>query len=424
MLLPLVFMAQTPAVGPLSIGDTVPDILLSNIINHSNNSISLRDLKKPVILDFFATHCGGCIAALPHLDKLNQDREDALQVIVVSNESKEKVQNFLQRNPNVKNNRLPFVTGDTLLYRLFPHQSIPHEVWINAQGVVTAITRAEYVTEENVEKFINGKQLHLPLKSGIGIYDPANPLAALANENQVPFAFQSTLTGYINNAGQGIYGSVIMEDSAYRKFYFINSSFLSICRQLWQNAFMPNRFILHVRDSSGLINQKRNAANDWPLRNTFCYEIVVPAGTPVNRVREQVLSDFSRHLNLTASVKEVNMTCYILMFDSSAAKMNPVSDGGRPASKLFGKINEPKYLRNGLITRLITAMNSGTFGNGQSIIIDESGISRPVDLELGPVDVKNADDIKRALHPYGFTIVRGYRKLKMVVIEDLNNKTN
>lgn len=47
---------------PLSIGDTVPDLLFDNLLNHSAPTVRLSGFRgKLVILDFWATWCTACL---------------------------------------------------------------------------------------------------------------------------------------------------------------------------------------------------------------------------------------------------------------------------------------------------------------------------------------------------------------------------
>ena len=85
MLLPILSGAQSPPIKALTIGDTVPDITITNVYNYPASTIHLSDLKgKLVILDFWSTWCGACIEAFPKMEKLQKEFGDQLQVILVN----------------------------------------------------------------------------------------------------------------------------------------------------------------------------------------------------------------------------------------------------------------------------------------------------------------------------------------------------
>src|SRR3569623_31768 len=84
MLLPLLSGAQSQ-VKALHIGDTVPNVTLTNVYNYPSSTIQLSDLKgKLVILDFWAVWCTGCVQAVPKLDFLEKHFKKKLQVILVN----------------------------------------------------------------------------------------------------------------------------------------------------------------------------------------------------------------------------------------------------------------------------------------------------------------------------------------------------
>jgi thiol-disulfide isomerase/thioredoxin len=185
MLLPILAGAQSPPVKALSIGDAVPDITINHIVNYKTTFFKTKDIKKPLLLDFFATWWSGCIGALPYFNRLQQELKDSLQVMVVCSEPESKIKRLLQNNPLLKNISLPFITSDTILYNLFPHHAIPHEVWISREGIVKAITIPEYVNKENLQKLVAGRPLHLPVKIDEQRYDPSLSLAIYAIKNKL-----------------------------------------------------------------------------------------------------------------------------------------------------------------------------------------------------------------------------------------------
>jgi thiol-disulfide isomerase/thioredoxin/outer membrane lipoprotein-sorting protein len=78
------------------IGLPAPDFTLQDM---EGNNITLSELRGNVILlDFWATWCGPCIAAMPHIDKLHQDYKDQPVRILAINqrEEREKVEPFLR----------------------------------------------------------------------------------------------------------------------------------------------------------------------------------------------------------------------------------------------------------------------------------------------------------------------------------------
>jgi thiol-disulfide isomerase/thioredoxin len=176
MLLSMLCGAQSPPIKALTIGDSVPDITLNNMINYKTTSARLSDFRgKLLILDFWATWCGSCIVGLPKLDSLQKKFPGELQIILITNEgSDSKVENenkvrgfFRKWEAKTKGSfSLPSTmeTSDSLL-QLFSHIFIPHYVWIGPKGNVIAITTAEEITASNIKAAINGDTHRMTLKS-------------------------------------------------------------------------------------------------------------------------------------------------------------------------------------------------------------------------------------------------------------------
>ncbi|MGV3528115.1 MAG: TlpA family protein disulfide reductase [Flavisolibacter sp.] len=153
---------DTPAaIKPLTIGDTVPDVVLENIINYSSPEARVSDFNgKVLLLDFWASWCGPCLKKLPGLDALQRKHAANLQVLLVSRKSSidtyERLCTFFEtkRTPSGENYILPDVVGDATLGQLFPHKSIPYMVVIDTAGTVKAFLSGDDLTLERIQSFL------------------------------------------------------------------------------------------------------------------------------------------------------------------------------------------------------------------------------------------------------------------------------
>lgn len=160
----------------LTIGDTIPDIEITNVINYKTTSIKLSNFRgKLLILDFWAIWCSGCINGFSKLDSFQKKFPDQLQVMLINDEGErssienEKKTKAFFTNLKSKTNGL-FALPSSLkrvevLNQLFPHIYIPHYVWISSQGKVIAVTSSEEVTEINIRAAINRIPNKMPLKT-------------------------------------------------------------------------------------------------------------------------------------------------------------------------------------------------------------------------------------------------------------------
>jgi thiol-disulfide isomerase/thioredoxin len=158
---------------PLNVGDTIPYIILTDVINFPVSKIQLPDTKTNLtILDFWATWCASCIKNFPKLDSFQTSFSGQLQVILVNNtkstgNNSQQVTEFISnRKQTIKALQRLTVYTDTaaLLKQLFPHKLLPHYVWISPSGTILAITSSAALTKENILLAISGKPLPIPPK--------------------------------------------------------------------------------------------------------------------------------------------------------------------------------------------------------------------------------------------------------------------
>src|SRR5690606_11737241 len=117
------------------------------ILNHPAGKSTVGEYRgKWLLLDFWATYCPACINAMPHLWKIQEKFDEDLTILLVSPEKSDRIQLLLEKSPIARGAAFPVVAEDTRLHRLFPHRIIPHEVWIDPDGVVRAITDHHQVT--------------------------------------------------------------------------------------------------------------------------------------------------------------------------------------------------------------------------------------------------------------------------------------
>lgn len=169
--LPHRVIAQNLEIVPFQIGERVPDLPLKNMINYKDSAATLSSFgDKLIILDFWHTRCGTCIALFPLEDSLQKRFSKQLQFILVTAENKNVTGSFLD-NWNRKHHdslTIPVIAEDILLNKMFRHRYNPHYVWIASDGRLLAQTGEEFVNESiisQVIKSIADKQSYLKNKT-------------------------------------------------------------------------------------------------------------------------------------------------------------------------------------------------------------------------------------------------------------------
>ncbi len=148
--------------GP-QIGDPPPALTLTKTIQGlPAANLNWERLKgKVVVLEFWATWCGPCVAAIPHLNDLAEQFKDKPVVFIsVSSENEEVVRTFLKNHP------VRFTVGlddYEALNKAFHVMGIPHAVIVDSTGHIAAIAHPTDIKPANLEEVLAGKKCSLPL---------------------------------------------------------------------------------------------------------------------------------------------------------------------------------------------------------------------------------------------------------------------
>jgi len=147
--------------GP-KIGDFPPTLTLSKTIQGPPAAeLDWDKLKgRVVVLEFWATWCGPCIKAIPHLNDLaEQFKNKPVVFISVTSENEDVVRPFLKNRP-----MQAWVGLDDyeVLNKAFHVKGVPHAVIIDASGHIAAIVHPADIKPENLEEVLAGKKSTLP----------------------------------------------------------------------------------------------------------------------------------------------------------------------------------------------------------------------------------------------------------------------
>lgn len=148
-------------INPLLLQQQIPQATLDGNFevigaNGKVQPIKLSATKsKLIILDFWATWCTACLQKFAHLDSLSTQFKGQAQIILVNanikGDTEAKIQNRL------KGYGLKSIIRDNTLKALFPHEFIPHYVWLDEKGMFLALTNADMVNERTIASYLNKK---------------------------------------------------------------------------------------------------------------------------------------------------------------------------------------------------------------------------------------------------------------------------
>ncbi len=153
--------AQSNISKPLYTGDRLPDIVFTQVLNHTYTKATLSDFqqnsKKLLLLDFWNTTCIPCIKSFKKLDSLQQVFKQALQILLITPEDSNIVKATIERWEKANNQklRIPVITNDTLLQQYIHKRYNPHYAWITPDNVLIAQTSSSFVTAEILKTYLS-----------------------------------------------------------------------------------------------------------------------------------------------------------------------------------------------------------------------------------------------------------------------------
>ena len=125
------------SIGRLKVGEPAPDFALQDL---AGRRVALEEFrgKKVVVLDFWATWCAPCRAAMPGLQALHDDLQDKGVALVSVNQSEEadRVRSFMERK---KYTLTTVLDSDGAVGRQYGVRALPTLVVIDKQGTVRRI---------------------------------------------------------------------------------------------------------------------------------------------------------------------------------------------------------------------------------------------------------------------------------------------
>jgi uncharacterized protein (TIGR03435 family) len=123
---------------------------------------------KVVVLEFWSTGCGPCVAEIPHLNEMVDEFKDKpVQFVAVTDDSEKVIKRFLKKTP-IKGwiGLGPEAgMGEGAPYKLY---AIPHTVLIDVHGRISAIADPFMITSNVIQECLDGGPGAFPTGKGSG----------------------------------------------------------------------------------------------------------------------------------------------------------------------------------------------------------------------------------------------------------------
>ncbi|HET7119592.1 MAG TPA: redoxin domain-containing protein [Hanamia sp.] len=431
--------AQSSEIRPLIKGQKVPNLHLSLHIGDSTYTTDLYDLKKKLILfDFWGIFCSSCIAQMPHLQKLQEEFGENIQIIIVTKNSKNEIDKLFKRinghvSPEITYaaKHLPFIVEDTLLCFLFPHVGIPAHVWLDSAKILKGIAYDNSTTAENIHAFLIGKRVRLDEMSMAEI-DTSNPLSWIYGDNE--FLDQIKYYSFIfsrlkhKNGGDGEVTPLI--DSATNKIVglsCVNMSIEDLYKLSWFHYKSPNigilnsKILLEVKNKEKFYPPKKNSEYfDWADTSLFSYAIKLPLKN-ADEIYNSMQQDLDSYFHYRSKFEYRKIRCLTLKRISNEDKI--MTKGLKSKQELVVRSNEVHLnIQNTPMSYLFSRIESVIIYKDSYIpFFDETKYKRNIDINLPwSDDIKNISipTLRSSLRKYGLDLVEEYKILRMIVISD------
>lgn len=393
----------------LTVGDTVPEILIRNIINDKIKSAKLSDYKnKLLILDFGGTSCGQCVLALPGLDSLQQIFGEKIKILPVTYENEGVVRKFYKTNRHAKLTTLPSVVEDTILNKTFKHYSIPFEVWIY-KGVIIALTDDKYVTKKNIDLILQGKRPDWPVVMDHDLYDPKRGVfSQTVPDNSI--RSYSILSAFKRGFHYPpLISSILDTNTRIRTNTVFNrgieETFLALMNRTGKR-FKRNRVVYKVDHPDRYRYQKASDPEIvWYEKNAVFYESrVCDSGQGDAHAYHAMMNDLSRLLNIRVYVDSLNIKCLELVPAKTIEAIRPI------------KTHMKKHVLTGNISvdRIVPDAN---YFPDYPPMFNETGRTDRIVFDYDSWNDLNA--YKLELKKHGIDLVEKMKRIEMVVIEEI-----
>jgi len=438
----MIFTSSTNAqqTKPLQIGDTISNLQIKGLLNHPD--VRLKDLYKNriLIINFWATWCAPCIKEMRLLDSLKQKYPSKFEILLVTRESENTVQKFINKQPPGFASHLTIVLADTVLNNLFPKRTIPHNIWIDKNGIIKAITSSDEITAQNILNFNTEMTSKFRVKKEILNFDATKEFH-LADTN---FFYRSIITPHIPVGNGGVLGGAA-EGLAYQRFFQWNASITSLFHSAYSlynqspsGVWRKNLIEVHTKDSLRLFypNQdlkhlpkvsKYKDLDTWKQENTFCYALTLPNRVPDTVFRSYLFTDLERYFGVSAKIEFRNIPCNVVTktvgapLKLSVGKNEIPSIKWVPGNKLEIRNSKIKDITNWIFSvygakplpdPFVISLNpDDDIRFDLELIFSKENYERGIPLQ----------EIYNHLNKYGFQFANLIRPYQILVLYDLKN---
>lgn len=418
--------SQYDSIKPLSVGDKMPDILLTNFLDNSE-PVKMSDLKgKLVIFDLWNVWCTACVNLMPSLNNLQKKFGDSIKIFLVTDSKRADVEKLFKR-VKFKIPKLQNITDDILISKLFPHLTVPQQVWIDKDGKVKFITDGYNATSDNIRAVLNNKSLELhEIKETAGFNMDQSLLNEGASRLLYHLQFYSFFMNRLNEYN-GSFSSLNRIDSVSKTITtkLVNQPLLNFYKtafgisipdglaDVYSRELSDKRIILEIKNVNDFYEPKENSKKEnWLNKNTFSYESCIPIEKP--GISYYILQqDLNRYFPYLARIEKRKVRCFVVSRISDEDKLLTHN------KKAALTIDKNKIRIENFPVSSFVSVLSKSYKEITVPIVDGTGYKKNIDITIMQ-NISDIEHLNKNLKEYGLELIEETRDIDMLVITDIN----
>ncbi|WP_346316379.1 redoxin family protein [Chitinophaga sp. YIM B06452] len=423
----LTLTAQVKYTSAAQKGSNLPDITITNMVNHTTSSLKLSDLRgKIVVLDFWSRGCGSCIASFPKVEYFNTIYRDKVFILPVTMDSYEVFQKLKVKSQIIKESSLPFALGDKVLHKMYPHQFVPYCVWFNEKGQFIATSNT--ISQGMIDSVLASGELEsTSVAMKVDVDDESFSIIKTRLNSHIwngreYFSKIRKLGNTEEERTKGLYHP--LKDSVTGKQIGISLNGLSILEFIAYSYGVKTSNV--VLESNALSYLKPPKDPDefeiWRDNNVYSIDYIV---NPENYAEYQQYfnefrkQDIQQELGIVGELREVIRPCYILRRKDTADAI-PIMTKSAEQLPTIEVTSNGIFLSSSTMKAFVIVLSRALNRNATRdfLVIDETNISYKMDFYLKVKNLNDDKELGRELSRFGFDLKLEDRSIRSLVLRE------
>lgn len=343
-----------------------------------------------VVLDFWATWCAPCLAAVPHMNELQErfKKNKNLVFISISDENVYRIKKTL-KNFHFDSYVVTDTSGTT--QKLFGISRIPITYLIDDKGIIQWAGNPQNLTAELLFSFINGKNITVQEKSG-SRKKQNNPKPVQSNKGVRLYDLYIRYNKVMKDSSLKHYFEIDTASSG--NFSATNSKIVSDRFHKFHVGSNLKEILANILNSSPVQIVLPQELWDQPI--SYCFKFESKPGQESGR--EALLMRILNSFSLNLSVKEENRVAIILEVEDSSRLLKFRSAPNDRGSNISTSENIVG-LRNNTLSTLVSVISK--IYNKRVELIDVNQVMDKYDITFQHATF---DELKESLSDYGIRV--------------------